>query len=325
MTSPNSGCHAAHDTISLNRVAAVFATMNRCETARQCVISLAQQSRGIDMLIVVDNASTDGTAISLRQLSSQLGLPCQILSLPDNLGNAGGIKVAMDLGFHQGFDAVWILDDDSWPEPLALEALLDKGPEDGIRTSTVLAYESDELSWPCEILDQRGHWRFATKEVDLFSTPYLRVRRSWLGALIPKSAYETVGPVNSELFLRGEDEDYPRRLEQAGYGFWMMSRSILRHPLSGKLITLSIRDHKISLEQDLHGDKLYYRIRNMLWLKKRECGLVVTSILAIGYLALILRWLRPLKPAILIFSQAAADASTGRLGKRGASKQMPVH
>ena len=43
-----------------------------------------------------------------------------------NIGNAGGIAAAMEQAFGNGADAVWILDDDSWPRPDALSAILSR-------------------------------------------------------------------------------------------------------------------------------------------------------------------------------------------------------
>ena len=55
------------------------------------------------------------------------GLPFEliVLQLPENRGNAGGVEDAMEHAFAKGADAVWILDDDSWPRDGALAALLD--------------------------------------------------------------------------------------------------------------------------------------------------------------------------------------------------------
>jgi hypothetical protein len=244
-----------------------------------------------------------------------------LIRSPENLGNAGGIKLAMEYAFSQGFDGVWILDDDSWPEADAFEKLIDPaGPPRGIRTSLVLAPESSEVSWPCEIMEGSGRWKTLERLEPIEKLAWIRVRRSWLGSLLTKSAYDCVGPVNSDLFLRGEDEDYPRALEAAGYRFWMTPRSILRHPVAGPLVMLSLGDNKLCLERNLGGDKLYYRIRNTLWIKNRESGFLVTGVLACGYLLLVLRWFRPLLPALKIFTEATIDAMNGRLGKRISSQ-----
>lgn len=309
-------------TFSNSGIAVVFATMNRAKVAVECLRLLSIQSQRPGKLFVTDNASIDGTAEALGVASHEHGLALGLIHSSENFGNAGGIKLAIERAFKEGFDAVWILDDDSWPEQRALQELLTCGaPVDGIRTSIVMAPDSNQVSWPCEVIGNHSRWETLGDVSQISKEPCMEVRRSWLGALIPRQAYEEVGPVNGDLFLRGEDEDYPRRMERAGYRFWMAPASVLRHPVSGPVVSIALGDYKLWLEHNLQGDKLYYRIRNMLWIKRDESGIAATLLLTVGYLYLLLRWFRPLFPALRVFREAVLDAFTDRLGKRVAETQ----
>lgn len=299
-------------------IAAVFCTMNRWETALVCVERLSHQTTRPGKLIIADNCSQDDTFLRLEELRTTVNLPFEVLQLPENVGNAGGVQAAMDEAFAQGFDAVWILDDDSWPDPTALEMLLEPAAPEGIRTSAVFELENDRLSWPCEIMTDRQKWQFATDVLPAVEGEVIRVKRSWLGALIPRPAYDKVGPVNDSLFLRGEDEEYPRRLANAGYHFWMMPRSILRHPSAGAIDTLRFGPYKLSLERNLSGDKLFYRVRNMLWIKRKESGIIASSFLFAGYLCIVARSKNRSGPIFKVLWQAWGAANADHLGKRGA-------
>lgn len=294
------------------RIAAVLATRNRKEMALGCLQCLAAQSVLPEWVIVIDNASTDGTKEALRNLSD-LPFVFERIDAGENLGNAGGIERAMERAFSLGADAVWILDDDSWPEPEALEQLLDPQGPVGVRSSLVLEPEQDTPSWPFQFLDATGNWQLTTEFPQ--KPGWLRIRRSWLGVLITRKVRETVGRVRGDLFLRGEDEDYPRRIEAAGYEVYLNPRSILRHPPGGKLRTLSLFGKKVVLEAGLSGDKLYYRLRNTWWMTARQRGAFVTALLAICHLILMLRdgsmWSN-----LHVIAQAAQDALTNRLGVR---------
>lgn len=117
------------------RIAAVIATMNRSATAVACVRSLADQTRNIELMVVADNCSTDDTVAELK-LMADLPFELIIHRMKENRGNAGGVEEAMELAFAKGADAVWILDDDSWPRPDALKEMLVKpwdAKEDAIR------------------------------------------------------------------------------------------------------------------------------------------------------------------------------------------------
>jgi GT2 family glycosyltransferase len=135
------------------RIAAVFATMNRAETAKACVMALARQTRPPEWVMVADNCSTDETAAVIRSLGN---LPFELVvhGMPDNRGNAGGVEAVMERAFAAGADAVWILDDDSWPRERALEALL-AGTWDPrvVRHALQIDPQTGKFTWPLQVGD----------------------------------------------------------------------------------------------------------------------------------------------------------------------------
>ena len=100
-------------------VAAVVVTYNRLELLQQCIEALRAQTAACDILIV-DNASTDGTA---QWLDSQPDL--RYRNTGSNLGGAGGFNFGMRWAVEAGYDYVWVMDDDTLPQPDALEKLLE--------------------------------------------------------------------------------------------------------------------------------------------------------------------------------------------------------
>ena len=102
-----------------NPTAAVVVTHNRIDLLRQCVAQLENQTCACDILIV-DNASTDGTA---QWLESKPELNCR--NTGANLGGAGGFNLGMRWAVEAGYDYVWVMDDDCLPQPDALEKLLE--------------------------------------------------------------------------------------------------------------------------------------------------------------------------------------------------------
>lgn len=301
---------------SARGIAAVFVTMNRCEIAEACLEKLKAQTRRPEKVIVVDNASTDLTGEMLRKANVDSDGWIEEIHLDENLGNAGGMQIAMDLAFSRGFEAVWILDDDSWPETDALASLLnEKIPEVAVRSCRVLNLATGALSWPLQISDPKG-WRIVDGHDPLPDGNLIRIRRSWLGALIPHSIYVAVGPVEGRLFLRGEDEDYPRRIEQAGYPVYLVKSSILHHPPSGKMNYWDIAGRTVALECGLSGDKLYYRLRNAWWIVRRDRGNLEAVTFAALHLLALWRWEHSLVAWLPVWWEAAHDALTDRLGKR---------
>lgn len=103
-----------------HEVCAVVVTYNRKELLRKCLQSLLQQTRLLDCIVVVDNASTDGTLDLLNQEFPTL----RLLPLETNTGGAGGFRAGMEWAYRQGYEWVWVMDDDIEVVPECLETML---------------------------------------------------------------------------------------------------------------------------------------------------------------------------------------------------------
>jgi rhamnopyranosyl-N-acetylglucosaminyl-diphospho-decaprenol beta-1,3/1,4-galactofuranosyltransferase len=295
------------------RIAAVFATMNRSETALQCVKALAAQTRPPEWVVVADNASTDDSASALEALT---GLPfvLNVLRLPENLGNAGAVRKAMEMSYERGADAVWILDDDSWPQPPALAAMFDK-PWDArvVRHPLQIDPKTGRFTWPLQVARTDGGWQLVDAPDDLPAGDFIRTRITWTGALVPREVRETVGPVMAELFIRGEDEEYPWRIEQAGFTQEAVRSSLMDHPGPENLIRIRLFGRHFFFERGLADWKLFYKVRNMVWLKRQQSGLCKALATASLYAAAVLFYEKPRRLGLIL--QAVWDGMTGRLGK----------
>jgi rhamnopyranosyl-N-acetylglucosaminyl-diphospho-decaprenol beta-1,3/1,4-galactofuranosyltransferase len=295
------------------RIAAVFATMNRSATAVACVRALAVQTRPPELVVVADNRSEDGTAADLEALE---GLPfaLEVLRMADNAGNAGGVAAAMAWALEQGADAVWILDDDSWPRPPALAALL-AGDWDlkTIRHAHQVDPATGALTWPLQIRDGADGWRMIWHPDELPEAEWVETRISWTGALVPRAACEAAGPVPAELFIRGEDEEYPLRLAAAGYGFRACRDAVMDHPGPADLAVWHFLGKRLFYERGLADVKLYYKVRNMVWIKKRHEGGLKALAMALAYAAAAIRLDGPQRLPLLL--RSIRHGWLGRLGR----------
>ena len=97
------------------KIAAAVVTHNRPEMLRKCIDALEGQSRPIDFIVIVDNASTDGTPAFVEQLR-RANDRIDVVTLPRNTGASGGFHACVKRSLELGADAVWVMDDDSYPE-----------------------------------------------------------------------------------------------------------------------------------------------------------------------------------------------------------------
>ena len=100
----------------MTRISAVIVTYNRADRLRRTLNrSLAEP---FDQVFVVNNASTDRTSEMLAQFDDPR---LTILTLPENLGGAGGFAA----GIEAAEEADWLVlfDDDAWPAGGAMTKL----------------------------------------------------------------------------------------------------------------------------------------------------------------------------------------------------------
>ena len=99
-------------------VTAVVVTYNRKDLLIECLEAIQSQSYPVSSILLIDNASTDGTHDALNDKGFLKNNNFIYCLMETNLGGAGG--------FHEGFrraaklknDFIWIMDDDTVPEKI---------------------------------------------------------------------------------------------------------------------------------------------------------------------------------------------------------------
>lgn len=240
------------------RILAAVVTHNRCVLLDRCVAAIQDQTRKPDALVVINNASTDGTVAMLDARGVQ-----HIDQA--NLGSAGGWNRAISECLAQGFDAIWLMDDDGYPDAGALAALeRELTPEMACVSSVVLREdEPTHFVFPFPLLDKarlpvilarQRKLATLTELVGIAPDGSYPFAHLFNGALIARSAIEAAGTVETGFFMFGDEVDYFFRLRQVGE-----VRSILaaRHY------------HPDVTKRPLTPAKLYYYLKNTLVLNRR--------------------------------------------------------
>ncbi|MEM1128278.1 MAG: glycosyltransferase [Bacteroidota bacterium] len=109
-------------------VAAVVVTYNRSTLLPRVLEGVRQQSHPVQV-VVVDNASTDGTASLLEAAYPDV----RVVRLPTNTGCTGGVRAGVQAAQAHGATWVWIMDDDVVPRPDCLAQLLAAAQASGRR------------------------------------------------------------------------------------------------------------------------------------------------------------------------------------------------
>ena len=207
---------------------AVVVTYNRLELLKCCLEKLFAQTYGLNRIIVVNNASTDGTKEYLKLISKDPRMV--VINLKKNLGGAGGFYHGVKRAYELGCDHIWLMDDDTMPEPNALEELirgLDHiGAEKvGFLGSNVLYKDGSPCIMNISRAVKRWNDHFADGLVEVFHS-------SFVSMLIPSAVVEKVGLPIREYFIWGDDAEYSTRIIRAGYPGFMVSGSTVYHYMS---------------------------------------------------------------------------------------------
>jgi GT2 family glycosyltransferase len=254
-------------------VAAVIATHNRLELLRAVIEAVRTQSRRPDEILVVDNASTDGTREALAEEFRDVS----VIRLPLNSGASGAFRAGLEAAYERGHDRFWILDDDAVPAPTALEELLRASQSADGDPPMVLASRVEWIDGELHPMNvPRMDARRARLAFDLAAGGRLPIRAcSWVSILVHREAVRRHGLPHAEYFMWNDDSEYTARILRTDLGFFVPA-SVVQH-----------RSATASVPVERGGPAMYYEFRNKLWMIRSgswgptEKGLLVLETLAV--------------------------------------------
>jgi rhamnosyltransferase len=224
MCGPNPGTEKRAESI-----ASVTVAYNGESLLARHLDALLGQSRPLDKIIVVNNASTDGTLRLLAERYPQV----TVLDLPTNTGVGGGYASGLSFAMEKkNHDWVWLFDQDSAPGQDCLERLI-KGLEslgDRAENVAVLApvciHPETGLSYPG--LLWRDGWQKPTEES---SSPPMWFVDAVIssGTLVRSEAVKLAGLPRADFFIDYVDFEYCLRLRRHGYDIVVVRDSLLHH------------------------------------------------------------------------------------------------
>lgn len=263
------------------RLVAVVVTYNRLDKLQVTLARLfAAQVEGLAHIVVVDNASTDGTAEFLAQQSTP---QLTVLRCAVNGGGAGGFEAGMRMVV-SAFDPDWILvmDDDARPDPGAVSTFLEADRSAAIAWAAAVYHPDGRICdmnrptmnpfwhkgmvWATlrGMLRGQGRNGFHLNIADYEGTAHRAIDSgSFVGLFISRAAHETVGYPDGSLFIYGDDVLYSLALRQAGGQILFDPAIRFEHDFS----TMTDADQRF---RPLW--KTYYHYRNLLMVYRLASG-----------------------------------------------------
>ena len=247
-------------------VATVVVTYNRRALLLECLAALFAQSRRPDLILIIDNASTDDTHKCLHSEGVLSRADVRYWRLAENLGGAGGFHHGLRQAMRSGADLIWLMDDDAAPQADALQVLLQAASSAGDIYGSV-AVAGAKLCWPMTI--QGDPAQRITEIAEL--PPLCEVEfLPFLGFLIHRSVVERIGLPDAGYFIAADDCEYSLRARRTGHKTILVAGSRIRHP-SPSTYPLRVPGRILTCLR-LVPWKRYYDTRNRMLLAKSYYG-----------------------------------------------------
>lgn len=244
----------------MNKTLAVVVTYNRAEKLKNCLFSLKNQTFKAFDILVVNNASTDETAEVLEKEGGVI-----VMNEEKNVGGAGGFYDGMQYGVKNGYEYLWLMDDDVVPHENALEKLFEADEnlqgEYGFLSS--LALFTDGM--PAVMNNHLLKSKISTDNIiRAGEETYVNVlSATFVSFFIKTEKVKEYGYPVKEMFLWSDDTEYSTRITKKDRGVFV-PQSVVVHAMEKNenpdLVTLD--------ESRLERMKL--NVRNRYFIARRD-------------------------------------------------------
>lgn len=221
---------------TLPRVAAVVVNYNGKDVTLQAVESLRQMTYPNFDLVVLDNASTDGSPEALAQAYPDL----KQLRVEVNKGSSSGYAAGFRWAFENGYDYVLLLNNDIEVLPDMLDRLVEVAASDpriGVVGPKCYFHGDRRRLWSAggilrfreSITRERGYGEIDRGQYDRDAeVDYI----NGCAILIKRSAGEAAGVWDPIFFICVDDADFCTRVKQKGFRCVYVHRAVLYHMVS---------------------------------------------------------------------------------------------
>lgn len=245
----------------MKMVAAIVVTYNRKELLIKCIDNILIQKNAECDILIIDNASTDGTGEAVLQYVQDGKV--LYFNTEKNLGGAGGFHYGMKQALQMGYEYLWIMDDDTLPEEYALEGLLNA---DRILDGKY-GFLSSAVLWKDGLFCKMNRQKItknAYEKVHLLREGLLPVyQATFVSLMFRREIVLEYGLPIKEFFIWGDDVEYTHRLSKKK-SCYLVGKSQVVHYTANNV------GSSIAEDDSNRIDRYRYAYRNENYIARRE-------------------------------------------------------
>lgn len=243
------------------KVIAVVVTYNRKELLKEAIEALLNQEYKNCDILIVDNASTDGTRDYIDELLKDTRVHYE--NTGANLGGAGGFNYGMKRAVELGYEYIWIMDDDTIPYKDSLKALMHA--DDTLQSN--YGYLSSIALWkdgtPCKMNRQKVNKDWYEEAQFLKETLIRTYYSTFVSFFLKASVIKKIGFPIKDFFIWGDDVEYSNRISKK-YSCYIVGNSQVLHSTSNN------EGSNIAKDDEKRISRYKYAYRNEMYIAKKN-------------------------------------------------------
>lgn len=236
----------------------VLVTYNRLDKLKIALECYEKQTYLPKKMIVVNNASNDGTTEYLKEWQKKkTSFEKKVINLQTNTGGSGGFYTGLSQSLRGKFDYVWVSDDDAFPEKDCFE----------IANNFLIKNKNMDISAVCGSVINRGkidivHRRRLKKILGFIIQTFVSKKEyskehfklnlfTYVGTFINVNKMKKAGLTKKDYFIYCDDTEHSYRMSLVGNIYCLPKMKI-------------IHDGPLNNGKDGVNWKLFYGIRNSI-------------------------------------------------------------
>lgn len=195
-----------------------------------CLRTILEAQVVPDKVLVVDNASTDGTP---EFVAANFGSPVSVLQLPQNRGGAGGFKAGIAEALQQQYEFIWTMDDDHEVEPDTLARMMEAMntlPCDVVGPLVLAPSRDGRLCWEMGPGGKGFHTCDAITKAYSDRGYFEKIPDAFNATLYSRSVFDKLGLPDDRLFIRGDEVEFGLRMEKNHVRGIVLTAAHVFHP-----------------------------------------------------------------------------------------------